>query len=304
MVDFFQFLCGTLFIYFGAEFIIKYGKELALSLGISNYIVGLTLVSFGTSFPELVVNINASIINESSLAIGNIIGSNIANIALVLSCAVIIYPIMVRNIKFDILIFFLLSCVSMIVFCLDGQLNRFEGFILLIGFILFCFNIKKDVKNDMSGKISRTEIDFYLIIILICSFFMLIVGSDLFIKSAINIATTLGVSKVAISLTMVAIGTSIPELATSVIAAIKREHDLLIGNIIGSNIMNILMVLGTSILINEINVFVDFKTLIILFSLTIIIYIYSVYKINLSRIIAFILLSIYLIFNYSIFINN
>ena len=103
---------------------------------------------------------------------------------------------------------------------------------------------------------------------------------------------------------MVAIGTSLPELATSIIAAIKKEHDLLIGNIIGSNIMNILMVLGTSILVNEINILINYKALITLFGVTIFIYIYSILKINFSRIIAFILLSIYLIFNYSIFINN
>ena len=111
-------------------------------------------------------------------------------------------------------------------------------------------------------------------------------------------------SKVAISLTMVAIGTSLPELATSIVAAIKKEHDLLIGNIVGSNIMNILLVLGASILVNEIVVLVDYLALIVMFFSTVFLYIYSTYKINFSRIIAFILLSIYLIFNYSIFINN
>ena len=138
------------------------------------------------------------------------------------------------------------------------------------------------------------KFDYYIVIILACSFFMLIAGSDLFINSAINIADSLGVSKVAISLTMVAIGTSLPELATSIIAAIKKEHDLLIGNIIGSNIMNILMVLGTSILVNEINMLINYKALITLLAVTIFIYIYSILKINFSRIIAFILLSIYL----------
>jgi len=304
MIDFFQFFFSALLIYFGAEFVIKYGKDLAFSLGIPRYIIGLTLISFGTSFPELVINLNASIINESAIAIGNIIGSNIANIALVLPLAIIIYPLAVKKVKFNTLVYFLLSSAFLIFFCLDGNLNRFEGLLFFIGFILFCLSIKKDAKNNAVNKIKVNNIDYYLILILVCSFFILIVGSNLFIDSAINVADKLGVSKVVISLTMVAIGTSLPELATSIIAAIKKEHDLLIGNIIGSNIMNILLVLGSSILINEIPVLVNYITLILMFFLTVLIYIYSMYRINFSRIIAFILLSIYLIFNYSIFINN
>ena len=155
---------------------------------------------------------------------------------------------------------------------------------------------------DRRSKVN--SIDYYLILILVCSFFMLIIGSNLFIDSAISRANKLGVSKVAISLTMVALGTSLPELATSVIAAIKKENDLLIGSIVGSNIMNILLVLGSSILVNEISVLVDFMALTIFLCVTVLIYIYTIYQINFSRIIAFILLSIYLIFNYSIFINN
>ena len=105
-MDFLQFFSSALLIYFGADLIIKHGKELALSFGIPKYIIGLTLISFGTSFPELVVNLNASLINESSIAIGNIVGSNIANITLVLPCAVLILPLTVKKINFDILSFF------------------------------------------------------------------------------------------------------------------------------------------------------------------------------------------------------
>ena len=304
MIDFFQFFSSALQIYFGAEFIIRHGKTLAFSLGVPRYIIGLTLISFGTSFPELVVNLNASIINESDIAIGNIVGSNIANIALVLPFAILIAPLSVKKINFNTLAYFLLSALFLIFFCLDGSLGRFEGLLLLFGFILFCFSVKKDAKNNMDRRSKVNSIDYYLILILVCSFFMLIIGSNLFIDSAISLANKLGVSKVAISLTMVALGTSLPELATSVIAAIKKENDLLIGSIVGSNIMNILLVLGSSILVNEISVLVDFMALTIFLCVTVLIYIYTIYQINFSRIIAFILLSIYLIFNYSIFINN
>ena len=304
MMDILQFFLSALLIYFGADLIIRYGKELAFSIGVPRYIIGLTLISFGTSFPELVVNLNASMIDESSIAIGNIIGSNIANICLVLPCAIIICPMAVKKVKFDTLIFFLLSATCLLFFCLDGVLNRLEGMLLFVGFVLFCFNIRKDAKNNRSDESLVNSVDYYVILILILSFFVLIIGSNLFIESAIGVATSMGISKVAISLTMVAIGTSLPELATSIVAAIKKEHDLLIGNIVGSNIMNILLVLGASILVNEIVVLVDYLALIVMFFSTVFLYIYSTYKINFSRIIAFILLSIYLIFNYSIFINN
>ena len=303
-MDFFQFFSSALLIYFGADLIIKHGKELALSFGIPEYIIGLTLISFGTSFPELVVNLNASLINESSIAIGNIIGSNIANITLVLPCAVLILPLTVKKINFDILSFFLLSAAFLYIFCLDGYVTRLEGFLFMSAFILFCIRIKGDTYKKTSIAQKQAKFDYLSLIILFLSFIVLIIGSNLFIESAISVADKLGVSKVVISLTMVALGTSLPELATSVVAAIKREHGLLIGNIIGSNIMNILLVLAASALVNEIDVMVDYLALTLMFSSTILIYIYSIYKITLSKIVGFTLLLIYFIFNYSLFINN
>ena len=303
-MDFFQFFSSALLIYFGADLIIKHGKELAVSFGIPRYVIGLTLISFGTSFPELVVNLNASLINESSIAIGNIVGSNIANITLVLPCAVLILPLAVKKMEIDTLSFFLLSAAFLYVFCLDGCVSRLEGFLFMTAFILFCVRIKNDAQKNTNYIQKNTKFDYYSIIILFLSFIVLIVGSNLFIESAISVADKLGVSKVVISLTMVALGTSLPELATSVVAAIKREHDLLIGNIVGSNIMNILLVLAASALVNEINVMVDYLALTLMFSSTILLYIYSVYKINFSKIVGFVLLLVYFIFNYSLFINN
>ena len=303
-MDFLQFFSSALLIYFGADLIIKYGKELALSFGIPKYIIGLTLISFGTSFPELVVNLNASLINESSIAIGNIIGSNIANITLVLPCAVLIFPLAVKKIDFDILSFFLLSAAFLYVFCLDGYIGRLEGFIFMIAFVLFCIRIKSDTQKNINHSQKKTKFDYSSMVILFLSFIVLIIGSNLFIESAISVANKLGVSKVVISLTMVALGTSLPELATSIVAAIKREHELLVGNIVGSNIMNILLVLAASALVNEIDVMVDYLALTLMFSSTILIYIYSVYKINFSKIVGFALLLVYFIFNYSLFINN
>ena len=139
--DLFQFLGSMLLIYYGANFLIKYGKILAISLGVSRYIVGLTVIALGTSFPELVVNLKASIMNESGIAFGNVIGSNIANIGLVLSISFIIKSFRIKYVSKDNLIFFLLSAFFVVIFSLDGKLSFFEGFLLLLGFFYYCFNL-------------------------------------------------------------------------------------------------------------------------------------------------------------------
>ncbi|SVD45718.1 uncharacterized protein METZ01_LOCUS398572, partial [marine metagenome] len=166
-------------IYFSAELIIRYGKVIAVSIGVSKYIIGLTLIAFGTSFPEFVVSINASIMQESGIVFGNIIGSNIANISLVLALCATIRSITTDNVTREDLIFFLISGSLGFIFSLDGVINQFEGFILLLGFICYCFFIKRNISKKQSNekKSSKYSFDIYLIIIIICSFFILIVGS-------------------------------------------------------------------------------------------------------------------------------
>ena len=163
-------------------------------------------------------------------------------------------------------------------------------FYLYLLLFYFALELKETLIKEQAVHKNKQSFDYLSLIILFLSFIVLIIGSNLFIESAISVADKLGVSKVVISLTMVALGTSLPELATSVVAAIKREHGLLIGNIIGSNIMNILLVLAASALVNEIDVVVDHLALILMFSSTILIYIYSIYKITLSKIVGFTLL--------------
>jgi len=134
-----QFVSSIALIYFSAELIIRYGKVIALSMGVSRYIVGLTLIAFGTSFPEFVVSINASIMQESGIVFGNIMGSNIANIGLVLGLCAAIYSVATGNIKKEDLAFFLLSAILGFVFSWNGVISRFEGIILLLVFLLYCF---------------------------------------------------------------------------------------------------------------------------------------------------------------------
>ena len=301
-LDLTQFLISMLLIYFSAELIVRYGKIIAISIGVSKYIIGLTLIAFGTSFPEFVVSINASIINESSVAYGNLIGSNIANIAFVLSVCAIIRMISTNNVQKEDLIFFLVSAFLTVIFALDGKLNQFEGLILLSGFAIYCYRIKKNLSFKKENKnILKSSFDIYLTIIMASSFFILVTSSNLFIDSALSLAEKFNISTVAISMTIVAIGTSLPELATSVIAVAKKEYNLLLGNIIGSNIMNLLMILGTSSIINNIQVDVDYLPLILMIALTVFIYLFSIFNIKISRIIGLILLIIFSTFLYTNF---
>ena len=301
-LDILQFLISMSLIYFSAELIVRYGKIIAISIGVSRYIIGLTLIAFGTSFPEFVVSVNASIINESGIVYGNLIGSNIANIAFVLSICAVIKVISTSNVQKEDLIFFLLSAFFTVIFALDGELNQFEGLILLFGFMAYCYRIKKNLSvNSENRKKPKSSFDIYLIIIMASSFFILVTSSNLFIDSALNLAEKFNVSTVAISMTIVAIGTSLPELATSIVAVAKKEYNLLLGNIIGSNIMNLSMILGTSSIINSIEVNVDYLPLILLVSLTILIYLFSIFNIKISRIIGLILLIIFSTFLYTNF---
>ena len=175
-----------------------------------------------------------------------------------------------------------------------------------MGFIVYCYSIKKsinDFSDDKSEIKKKYKVNFYALVIVTCAFFTLIAGSNLFIDSAISLAKRFNVSTLAISVTLVAIGTSLPELATSIIAIIKKEYDLLIGNIIGSNIMNLLMVLGSSAVINSIVVDIDYTSLTLMISLTFLILAFNIFRIRISRIFGLVLLIIYIVFIYSNFNN-
>ena len=302
-LDILQFAGSMFLIYFSAEFIVRYGKQIAISLGVSRYVIGLTLIAFGTSFPEFVVSVNASLMNQPGIVFGNVIGSNIANIALVLSVCAIMVQIKSDKVGRNDLIFFLLSAFLAFFFSIDGNVDFIEGLILLIGFIFYCYTIKRTVGLDRNKteKIKSDKLDVYVLIIISCSFFILISGSNAFIDSAISLAERFNVSSLAISITLVAIGTSLPELATSIIAVIKKEYELLTGNIIGSNIMNILMILGPSAIINNIEVKSDYIPIMLMLFLTFLVYGFNIFNIKITRIFGIVLLIIYIVFIYSNF---
>lgn len=239
---------GSFMLYIGSEWIVKGGIGVAERYGISTIVIGLTVVAFGTSLPELLVSLNAAFQGSSSLAIGNAIGSNIANVGLVLSLSAFIFPITMNYslIRRDIFVY-LFSCAVFVIFSLDGRLSKFEG-AFFVNTLLFyiIYSIKKPVKNDIDLEDFNGGNMGEMFLFIIFGIVGLALGADLFVEGSVFIARYFGISEVVIGMSIVAFGTSLPELATSAMAAYKKESAISIGNIIGSNIFNILCVLGVT----------------------------------------------------------
>jgi cation:H+ antiporter len=266
------FIIGFLGVYFGAEWLVKGSSNLSRELGIRPLIIGLTVIAFGTSSPELAVSLTASIKESCEIAIGNIIGSNIANIGLVLGITAMIFPLKVeRNIIKNELPLMIAISVVFYLMAMDKKIGFIDGSFLFTGIILFTgYHIYRTIKSnsrsynltsgtDMAGfadKQSLTRRKNLLLNILFIAIGLagLLIGAQLLVKGAIFIAGRCGISEMAIGLTAVAFGTSIPEMATSVVSAFRKEAELCVGNIIGSNIFNILMVIGSVTLIRPLNV--------------------------------------------------
>ena len=252
---------GFIFLYYGAEWLVKGSSSLAKSLGITPCVIGLTVVAFGTSAPELVVSLVSSIKGSSMIAVGNVVGSNICNIALVLGMAAIFQPVTSNRavVKRDIPIMLTISFCAFAL-SLDSQLGRFEGVVLFIGIILYTLLnysfAKKEERGDACTEIEKTEEDCedtgYItsrpkqIVLIVVGIAGVVGGAQIVVDSAVKIMHVLGVSEKFIGLTIVAFGTSLPELATSVVAAMRKEMDISIGNLVGSNVFNILSVLGAA----------------------------------------------------------
>jgi cation:H+ antiporter len=258
-MQFIYLLAGFVILLLSGELLVRGGVALAKSFNISTLVVGVTVISFGTSAPELFVSIRAAVIDHPAIAIGNVVGSNISNIALVLGLVALILPIHVKrkSIGIDWPIM-MLATLLFYLFILDGKLQFIEGLvfvILLIGFVTWSILNSRRENYQLGKKLEKSQYPLYLAVFMVlASSAGLMVGADWLVKGASEIARTFGVSEHAISVSVIALGTSIPELATSIIAAMRKEMDISIGNIIGSNIFNLFGILGITSLIKEIPV--------------------------------------------------
>lgn len=255
-------LIGFLLLVVGGEFLVRASVALSFRLNISRMVIGLTVVSFATSAPELLVSLQAAIGGFSDISLGNIIGSNIANLGLVLGITALISPLIVDR-DFYTFNWHVLMVFSLALYYFlwnDGALSRLEGFALLLGITIYLFvlirraRFKRDVIAEEIDETLKGTSFFKMMIWLLIGAVALWGGSELLVMGAVDFAVAMGVSERVISVTMIAVGTSVPELAASVIAALKSEKALSLGNLIGSNIFNIASVLGITALIHPIAV--------------------------------------------------
>jgi cation:H+ antiporter len=266
MLIYVLFILGFVLLIKGADFLVEGASSVAKKFNISNIVIGLTIVAFGTSMPEFIVSFIASLNGNTDIAIGNILGSNIANIFLILGISSIIYPLATKkNTIWKEIPFSLLSALVLLFLVSDNfidglgfsALTKIDGLILLSFFIIFLYytfgiskvNTESDDTDIKVKSLSNTKSIFFILIGLVC----LVVGGKWIVDGAVKIANILHMSESLIGLTIVAVGTSLPELATSAVAAYKKHTDIAIGNIVGSNIFNILFILGSSAMVGNLN---------------------------------------------------
>ncbi|NOQ28030.1 MAG: calcium/sodium antiporter [Bacteroidales bacterium] len=309
-MDYIFLFLGFVLLMFSGDFLVRGSVSLAGHFKVSRLVIGVVVVSFGTSAPELFVSLDAALMGHPDIALGNVIGSNIANIALVLGLTAIILPIKVRKsaIQFDWTVMISVSLLFL-VFCLDLKLQLYEGVIFCI--LLFAF-VYRSIHKSRKEKLKTLEESvkpkfnlFISILFVLAAGVGLIYGAQLLVKGASNIAKEIGVDDRIISITVIALGTSLPELATSIAAAIRKELDIFIGNIIGSNIFNILAVIGFTSVVKQINV----NPMVLKFdmwwmigiSLLLFLFILPLRRATISRWKGFVFVAIYIIYIYLAF---
>ena len=243
------FVVGLLGLFFGGEYLVRGASSIARRFGISPLVIGLTIVGFGTSAPEMLVSVNAALAGQPAIAIGNVLGSNIANVLLILGVSAVIAPLIIpaRQLARD-LAFMLLATGAIWVMLLDGMVTRLEGGLLIAGLAVFLYMAFSAGSVPQEEDAVETSVP-KSALMTVGGLVLLVIGAHFLVDSASTIARTYGISEAVIGLTIVAVGTSLPELATSVIAAFRRQTEIAVGNVVGSNIFNIFGILGVTALI-------------------------------------------------------
>ena len=298
IIDLIYLLLGIIGLYFGAEWLVGGSSKLALKVGVSPLVIGLTVVALGTSAPELAVCLRLNFEGRPDAAIGNIVGSNICNILLILGFSSLIRPLKVhRQIIRKELPILLIVSFALILMLINQEVAKWEGVVLCAGIVIYILSSFKGANNnnesigedlslaDVSVEDRRHSKTFPLVLLLLSGLILLVLGASFFEKGGIGLAKSFGVSEAVIGLTLLAFGTSLPELATSLVACIKNEGDIIAGNAIGSSIFNILAILGITamfkpLVVNDINL-IDYS---IMIGVVILCWLFVFKKMNLNRI--------------------
>lgn len=248
------FVVGLVALFFGGEYLVRGASAIARKFNLSPMVIGLTIVGFGTSAPEMLVSVQAALAGQPAIAIGNVLGSNIANILLILGVSAVIAPLLipVRKLWRD-LAFMLAATAAIWVMLLDGQVTRLDGILLITGLLVFLVTAFVTGKSDVDESIEGDIPQWKAWAMTLGGLVVLVIGARLLVDSATELARAFGISEAVIGLTIVAVGTSLPELATSVIAAIRKQTEIAVGNIVGSNIFNVFGILGTTAVIAPIS---------------------------------------------------
>lgn len=264
MLIYFLFFLGFIFLIKGADLLVEGATSIGKKLNISSIIIGLTIVSFGTSLPELLVNLIASFNNSPDIGVGNVLGSNVANILLILGVAALINPLPITKNTYFIEVPFSLTATLLVGFLANASLfnksddlaiSQTDGIMLLFFFFLFMgyvFIVSKQKKSEFDDQEYKEMATSKSVILILIGMVGLFFGGQWVVNGAIEIARTFGMSETFIGLTVIAIGTSLPELVTSCVAAYKKDTDIAVGNVVGSNIFNLLWILGLSASIKSI----------------------------------------------------
>ncbi len=249
-------ISGLAGLYYGAEFLVRGGSTIARRAGVSPLVIGLTLVAFATSAPELVVSVDAALSGNADISIGNVVGSNIFNIAFILGICALIAPVAVKKqlLRFDAPVAAAVSLLPPVLLYMSNGILRWQGTLLFLGIIGYTvWTVRMSLKEDGGSEEQKTEcrMSCWLALLFVAlGFIGLVAGAKFFLWSAVYFAGLMKLSDAVIGLTIVAAGTSLPELATSIVASIKGENDIAVGNVLGSNIFNILCILGVSSMVS------------------------------------------------------
>jgi cation:H+ antiporter len=250
------FALGGILLIGGAELLVRGASRLAIAAGISPLVVGLTVVAFGTSSPELAVTVSSAFAGQSDVALGNVVGSNIFNVLFILGVSALITPLLVAQqlVRLDVPLMIGASVLALLL-ALDGRIGRLDGIILFAGVVAYTAflirqsrretaAVQQEYDEAFGGAERKRSSPLVNIVLILAGLGLLVLGSQWLVEGAVMAATALGVSELVIGLTVVAAGTSLPEVATSILAAIRGERDIAVGNVVGSNIFNLLAVLG------------------------------------------------------------